>query len=270
MQVQNISNISFAGAKKTESKIKDDKSKKECSGHHIAHKKVKAAALAGSALGIGAVVLSVLLKARKGGNPVNLVDLKYTEMDALKIGAASVLGGLAGGTILDSKENTKPKIRESIQQFGGNILFPVSILALNNKILDKLNIKMPQIKDSAKIVERLKSFLKSDDKAIKILGKTNSAIKHLPRVAVTVASLIGGMELGNVVMAKLNEKIFKSKVRHEVVPSDYTAHLDDMCLTASFISENPAIQRFTSKLLPLTFLVAGYKSGAHRKEQDHA
>ncbi len=270
MKVQNISNVSFAGTKKTIVKPQEDKLKNQASEGPSHNEKVKLAALAGSALGISSIVLATLLKARKGGNPVNLVDLKYTEIDALKIGAASVLGGLTGGVLADTKENTKPKIRESIQQFGGNILFPVSILALNNKILDKINIKMPQIKDSAKIVDKLKSFLKSDDKAIKILGKTNSAIKHLPRVAVTVASLIGGMELGNIVMTKLNEKIFKGKVKHHVEPSDYTAHLDDICLTASFISENPAIQRFTSKLLPLTFLVAGYKSGAHRKEQDHA
>lgn len=268
MQVQNISNVSFAGTKKTNTKPH----REDFSPVNYDRKRnvVKAAALLGSAAGIGSIVLAMLLKAKKGGNPVNIVDLKYSEMDALKLGAASVLGGLTGGLLSDSKQNRKPKVRESIQQFGGNILFPVGLLAINNKILEKINIKMPQIKDSAKIVEKLKSFLKSDDKALNVLAKTNSAIKHIPRVAVTVASLIGGMELGNFVIKKINNKIFKEKVNHHIEVSDYTAHLDDLCLTASFISESPAIQRFTSKLLPLTFLVAGYKSGAHRKEQDHA
>ncbi len=209
-------------------------------------KKIKAGAIIGSAAGIAASVAGVYLHAKKGNPAASIKNLAYSEADVLLIGAGSVLGGLAGGVISDKKpENVKPKLREASQQFIGNMVFPIGTMALGHKLLDKANIKMPQIPSTSKIAQT-----------------ANTALKVLPKTVVTVASLMGGMEIGNKVMNKINNKVFKEEVHHDVKPEDYLVHADDICLTANMVlKDTKAISAVTSKVLPLTFLVSGAKTG---------
>lgn len=214
-------------------------------------RKVAAASIAGSAIGIAASVAGIYTLAKKGNPALTLKKLSYDEKDVLIIGAGSVLGGLAGGIVADrNKENVKPKLREASQQFFGNMLFPLGFLSIGNNILEKTKFKLPKIN--------------SNSKPARIV---NGVFSLLPKVAVTVASLVGGMEIGNNVMNKVNNKIFKEDVKHEVNIEDYFVHADDLCLTANMLLKDAKlISRLTSKVLPATFIVAGSKTGMQASE----
>lgn len=214
-------------------------------------KKVNAASIAGSAIGIAGAVAGVYAMAKKGNPKISLKNLAYEEKDVLLIGASSVLGGLTGGLLADKdKSNVKPKLREASQQFVGNMVFPLGFLATGNKILDKTGFKLPKIN--------------SDSKYAKI---ANAILAVTPKIAVTLTALIGGMKIGNNIINKVNNKIFKEEVKHEVEPEDFLVHADDLCLTANMLLKDAkSISAITSKILPATFIVAGSKVGMQKHE----
>lgn len=209
-------------------------------------KKVKIASYIGSAVGIAGAVAGVYAMAKKGNPTTTLKNLSYNEKDVLLIGASSVLGGLTGGLIADKdKKNVVPKLREASQQLVGCTIIPVSLLSLGNKVLEKTNFKLPQIKSNSKSAKML-----------------NGVLAVLPKVAMTIGCLTGGMHVGNRVMNKLNNKIFNEKVQHEVKPEDFLVHADDLCLTANMVLKDVApLASVTSKILPMTFIVSGAKTG---------
>ncbi len=205
-------------------------------------KRVTAASIAGSAIGIGAAVAGVYAMAKRRNPMTTLKNLTYEEGDVLLIGAGSVLGGLTGGLMADKNKNNKTlKLREASQQFIGNMVFPISILAGANKLLNKYVIK-----------------------SLENLSARDMVIK----TAVCIASLVGGMELGNAVMNRVNNKIFKEEIKHDVHAEDYLVHADDLCLTANMVLKDfKQISAITSKILPLTFIVAGSKTGMQQSEK---
>lgn len=216
-------------------------------------RKVVAASIAGSAIGIAGAVAGIYAMAKKGNPAAGLKNLSYNEKDVLLIGAGSVIGGLAGGLAADGKkENVKPKLREASQQFLGNMLCPIGLLAAGNKILEKTNFKLPKINSNSKPAQII-----------------NGVTSVLPKVVITVASLVGGMEIGNKVMNKVNNKIFKEDVKHDVNVEDYFVHADDLCLTANMLLKDArVISRLTSRVLPATFIVAGSKTGMQGIKED--
>lgn len=271
MQVQNVSN------KQITNKARTGKKREYVSSEHN-DRKVKVASLVGSATGIAIILGGILTKnhkkmlnetaaeaqklgvavetllkekAAKSAGKIKPLPLDKPE-DLLKLAAGSILGGLTGGLLTDKKENAKPKVRESLQQFFGNITIPVSILALNMHLLDKSKFSMPLLKATRKYANKL-----------------NPVIKEVPRIGITIASLFGGLALGNKVMNKVNDKIFKGKENREVKPSDFSAHADDLCFASSFIfKDGSAIKGVISRILPATFLVAGYEAGTHKAQEN--
>ena len=209
-------------------------------------KRTQIASVAGSLVGIAGAVAGVYAMAKKSNPSITLKNLNYSEKDVLLIGAGSVLGGLTGGYLADkNKKNKKAKLREASQQFFGNIACPVGLLAVGNKLLDKTKFKLPKINSSSKPAQIV-----------------NAVTSVLPKVVVTVASLVGGMELGNKIMNNVNNKIFKEEVKHDVKAEDYLVHADDICLTANMLLKDArSISALTSKVLPLTFVLAGSKTG---------
>lgn len=195
-----------------------------------------AGSVIGSAIGIGGAVAGVYALAKKGNPAVSLKNLAYEEKDVFMIGAGSVLGGLAGGILTDDdKNNVKPKLREASQQFFGSLACPLGLLAVGNHLLEKHNVK-----------------------------------GILPKVAVVLGSLFTGMEVGNAVMNKVNNKIFKENIKHDVKPSDYLVHADDLCLTASMVLKDvKSISAVTSKILPATLIMAGTKTGTKKAGEEH-
>ena len=212
---------------------------------------VTAASIAGSAIGVAGTVAGLYAIAKKGNPATTLLNLKYAEKDALLIGAGSIVGGLAGGLIADhNKENVTPKLREASQQFVGNTLFPIATSAFANKALDKSGFKLPQIKSTSKVAQI-----------------ANVALAAAPKVVVTLASLIGGMQVGNKFMNAVNNKIYKEDVKHSIAPEDMLVHSDDICLTANMLlKDTKVISSITSKALPLTMIIPGAKAGMQQKE----
>ena len=209
-------------------------------------KRVKVASVIGSAIGITAAVAGIYAMAKKRNPDTKLHNLTYEEKDVLLIGAGSVLGGLTGGLLSDeNKNNIKPKLREASQQFFGSMMCPIGLLALANKGLEKLNYTPPKIPNNVKGAKAL-----------------NVIIGALPKVAVTIGSIVAGMEIGNKIMNKVNNKIFKEEVKHDVEASDYLVHADDICLAANLLlKDTKSISKITSKALPATFILAGIKTG---------
>lgn len=214
-------------------------------------KKVIAGATIGSALGIAGAVAGVYHMAKKGDPKLLLRNLAYEEKDVLLIGAGSVLGGLTGGLLTDKeKKNTVPKIREATEQMVGCIALPVGLLAVGNKLLDKANIKMPQLKSASTMAEYV-----------------NNALKHLPKVLTTVGCLVAGMFLGHEIMTKVNNKIFKEEDNHKIEAKDFLVHTDDLCVASSLIfKDTEKISKVTNKLLPLSFILSGIKTGTRQAE----
>lgn len=218
-------------------------------------KRTTVGATIGSAMGIAASVAGVYALAKKGKPALALKNLWYSEKDALLIGAGSVIGGLAGGVIADKDSgNNKYKVREALQQFVGNTLFPIGFLMAGNKLLDKTGFKLPKIKTNNKLARVL-----------------NPVISVLPRVAVTIATLSGGMKVGNAVVNKFNNKVFKQELKHDIKPEDCLVHADDICLTANMLLKDVSkLSLLTQRTLPLAFLVSGAKTGTAQKPKDMA
>lgn len=207
---------------------------------------VKIASIAGSAIGIAGAVAGIYAMAKKGNPAASLKNFAFNEKDILLLGTGSILGGLTGGLIADKeKNNKKPKLREASQQLFGCTMIPVGFLALGNKVLEKTNFKLPQLKSNSKPARAI-----------------NGMLAVLPKVAVTIGSLVGGMQVGNKVMNKVNNKIFKEDIKRDIKPEDFLVHTDDLCLTANMVLKDIGpVSAVTSKILPATFLVAGAKTG---------
>ena len=216
---------------------------------NINQKRVKTASYIGSAIGITTAVGGIYKSAQKGNPNLKFKNLTYAENDILKIGAGSILGGLTGGLLTDkNKENQKPKIKEAIQQFFGSLLCPLGVLAGAEKLLEKSKFKLPHIKTSSKLL--------------------NNTVTALPKITVTVGSLIAGMNIGNKLVNKINNKIFKENETHKVHASDYIVHTDDLCVGVNLILKDvKSISMITSKILPFAFILSGAKTGSQEKQK---
>ena len=230
-------NISTIGA--AANKMKSD----------IEDKKVLLSSAIGSGAGIMCSV-SMVYKLKKNMNSaLKFKNITYNEKDILAIGAGSVTGGLVGGLASDKDKNNRvPKLREAAMQFFGSLLSPLIILSGANKLLEKSEIKMPEIQGSSKIIK-----------------SANVLISALPKITVTILSLIAGMNIGNKIMNKVNNKIFGQDENRKVHASDYLVHADDICIGANLLFKDAKqITTITSRLLPVSFILAGTKSGIQK------
>ncbi len=219
--------------------------------HRESNNKVKLASIAGSSVGIAVTLATLLSKAKKGNPATTFRSLSYEEPEMIKLGLASVVGGMAGGIAADNKKNSKAKVKEAIQQALGNIITPVGLLAINTRLLEKSGLKFPIIKGNNKFVKF-----------------ANQSLGALPRVVVTIASLVAGMKIGHTIVDKLNEKIFHEKEKRQIKASDYSAHVDDLCLVSSLMLKDSAVKTVTSKMIPLSMMISGFEAGT--KQEEHS
>ena len=209
-------------------------------------KTVMTASVLGSATGITLAVAGIYSLAKKKNPVVSLKNLTYDEKDILMIGAGSIAGGLTAGLASDKNEKNKtPKLREASLQFFGSLACPLGILAVANHVLDKSKFELPKIQGTSKAV-----------------NIANTVIAALPKIAVTIGSLVSGMHIGNKIMNKVKNTIFKQQEHREVHASDYLVHADDICVAASLLlKDSKSISAITSKALPASFILAGVKTG---------
>ena len=136
-------------------------------------------------------------------------------------------------------------MREATLQFFGSLACPLGILAVANRQLEKSGFRLPKINGNSKAVKQ-----------------ANIVIEALPKIAVTIGSLVAGMNIGNRIMNKVNNKIFGQHEDRKVHASDYLVHADDVCVAASLLlKDNKSIAAITSKARPASFILAGTKTG---------
>lgn len=180
----------------------------------------------------------------------NLAHIKYdnekNEVEWLvgRLAIGSVGGGLAGGLLLDKKENRKAKYREAIIQLVGNILTPLACVDLGMKGFNKF------------IDPKLQ-------KALKLSEKTRS----IPGMAASAGLLGVAIILGNKVGNYLNAKLFRVNDKRKLKLTDMSPHIDDACLALSLVpSENSStIGTYLKRIIPAALMIAGYSTGTAQK-----
>ena len=224
-----------------------------CSLPHI-HKEPPAKVKIGSALGaaagaLGAVYCIARYQSRGLKKAVNIFNVKYNEIGIQSVALASLAGGLAAGIALDEKQHKKAKIREGIHQAIANIMFPLILIGGANKIYDKIkpSIKIPQLKGSSEICKF-----------------ANKAFQIIPRLAVTMAGLVGGVYLGTKVSNKLSERDEHHCHPRQVKPMDFICHPDDVATALVLADKNGSVQKIVGKIIPPIFTLCGYEAGIKR------
>ena len=203
-------------------------------GENSYSKKERAVITGMTVLGTAA---SCALLAKKSGYSLNpakmlknikksfLANVKFHDKEVITIGAGSCIGGLAGGYMVDKNpENRKAKRRETVMQLG--------------------NISIPII-----TVETFAKFGKKFGK----LAQATSAI----------AGIFTGVYVANILMNKLGNLLFRNKNERGVKATDFSAHVDDMVVAASYISVNKYVHSI-ARIVPLALMIPGYEVGTKK------
>jgi len=148
----------------------------------------------------------------------------------VSMGAGSILGGLAGGFIIDkNKQNRKSKAREALLQMG-NVSIPILVV----------------------------------DKAV-----VNGICKNSKPVVKAIAGLAGlfaGVGLANIIMNKINNLIFNNKNEERGVKlSDFSAHVDDLLAASECIFKNNIVHAL-GRIIPIALTIPGYETGKKQAE----
>lgn len=201
-------------------------------------KKQKAVVACTTALGVAG---SLALLAKRAGRSLKpskmfkdiknsyLARVQYHDKEVISIGAGSCLGGLVGGYIIDKNpENRKAKRREAVMQLG--------------------NVSIPIL-----TVEGFANIAKKWNKTARSLF--------------AVAGIFTGVYLANILMNTFSNVLFKSKSGERgVKATDFSAHLDDAVVAASYISDAKLVHYF-ARIIPLALMFAGNEVGCKEKQQ---
>ena len=174
-----------------------------------------------------------------------LAETEYKTAKIVTIGAGSILGGLAGGKLFGDKKDTNARLREGIVQIA-NITFPIAIVEALSYGGTLLSSKL------------MPNWVKSEN-------FFKQAATKLPPAAGAMVGLLSGMYLGNKYSNKLNEKLFNKKDNRPIELTDFSAHVDDIGVAATFVAPNNIIIKGISRLIPAALLVAGYESGTKKE-----
>ena len=199
---------------------------------------VKRAALAGSAAATLAYLFVLAKSAKRGSFKVkDMFNIDFKNMfKVMGLATSAVIGGLAGGLIVDDKRNRKAKIKESIHQFLGNVVTPITIVGLAGEAIEKRKF---------------------------------SRVKEISLSALAaVAGVAGGVTGGNWVASKVNKAIFKEDDKRKVGVKDFCIHVDDLLTVAALTPIGDKIKGFISKALPAIFLICGYEAGIKKAKPE--
>ena len=221
-------------------------------------RKQKIGALTGAVLGTCAALM-VLAKFDKTKaysiNPLKMFKGKikdsylangvYRTNQIISMGIGSILGGIIGGSLTDDKKNLKPKLREGIVQII-NVSMPIAFVegltVAGNYLASKI---MPKWYSSKNILKQ--------------------GVTRLPAAIGAMAGLVGGIKVGNIISNKINEKLFHKKDDRPVKLKDFSAHLDDVAVAATFISPENIVTKAVSRAIPVAIFVPGYESGTKKE-----
>lgn len=192
---------------------------------------VKRAALAGSAATTLAYLFAVAKFAKKGSFKVkDMFNVDFKNMfKVMGLATSAVVGGLLGGMAADTKENRKPKLKEAVHQFLGNVVTPITIVGIAGEAIEKRKF---------------------------------SRVKEITLSALAAVAGVGaGVTAGNWAASKVNKAIFKENDDRKVKAKDFCIHVDDLLTVAALTPIGDKIKGFISKALPAIFLICGYEAG---------
>ena len=228
--------------------------KRPCCHHPHPHKeppaKVKVGSLVGAATGaLGAAFLLAKHQSKLLKKPVNILNMKYSELGIQAVATSSLVGGLAAGVALDEPKYRKAKFREGVHQAIANIMFPILLIGTANKLYEKVKpkVKLPQLPNTTKL-----------NKVV------NATIQVLPNLAITAAGLVGGVCLGTKVSNKINECAEHHCHERKVKPLDFIYHPDDVATALVLADKNGVVQKVVGKVIPPIFTLCGYETGIKR------
>ena len=155
-----------------------------------------------------------------------LAKVDFEMKPVIGLGAGSCLGGLTGGYLTTkNKEDRKAIKRETVLQFG-NISIPIITVGLTYKFTERF-------------------------------GKIPSAFASIGAVFV-------GVYLANYLMNKLGNALFHNKDEaRKVKTTDFSAHLDDFVLAATYISKSDLVHAI-GRFVPVALMVPGNEIGNKR------
>ena len=177
----------------------------------------------------------------------HILNLSFNNWkNVVAVGTGSIAGGLVGGAIFDKKENFQAKVREGVTQMF-NIAAPIFLVDKLSGLGKKLSTStMPNWGNSKNVLKY--------------------ATTKIPQTVGAAIGLAGGMYLGNRISRKVNETVFHKKDNRPIKWEDFSAHVDDIGVAATFIAkENNIIVKGISKLIPLALIVPGVEVG-NKKE----
>ena len=171
-----------------------------------------------------------------------LGSVNYETKEVIGMGIGSCLGGLLGGALFDKrKKNFKEKVEEGIVQIT-NISLPIAFVQGLSSV-------------GGKVTKSLQPWVKKGGITRKIMAET-------PKVFGSMVGLVSGMYLGNRLSHQINKHIFNKQVDDRPVKiKDFAAHIDDICLAATFVAQSNPITQSVSRIIPLALCVAGNETG---------
>ena len=176
-----------------------------------------------------------------------LMKAEYKTGQIVTIGAGSILGGIIGGRIFGDKKDSNARVREGIVQIA-NISVPIATVELLSRLGNKFSERvMPNFYNS-------KNFFKQ-------------AFSRMPAAVGAMSGLMCGMYLGNKLSNKLNEKMFHKKDDRPIKMKDFSAHVDDIGVAATFVAPDNLLTKIISRLIPAALLVAGYETGTKKETE---
>ncbi len=180
--------------------------------------------------------------------------LELEEKEIMLIGASSVLGGLVGGVAFDDKKHTVAKLKESLNQYFGNIIVPLAFVAVPSRFY----------KNNKETIQKYVPQFKNPNKS-KGLKFANTFMRAIPPIGLTGVFLGAGIIAGNRVSNFINEKLYHRKVEREIRPTDFAPHLDDVGLAVTLMAPETVAGSVISKFIPLALMVAGNKVGTSKE-----
>ncbi len=171
-----------------------------------------------------------------------LFSKKYKSKEVISMGLGSISGGLVGGKLFDMRQdNMKEKVQEGVNQI--------------------LNISVPVvfveglITAGEKIEGGMKDWVSKGGKLRKVAGK-------LPSVTGAMIGLVTGMYAGNRLAYAVNKNLLgKKEDDRPIKVSDFSAHLDDVCVAATLIDEKSSVINAAARIIPVALGVAGCEVG---------
>ena len=257
-RINNINTTSFTHSTNNKKERKDSNAKL-----------VNNVSIATSALGVGIAYACIAKKQGFSLNPkkimqtpvkdwalIKLFDKKnpnrklinLEEKEILTMAGSSVLGGFAGGAIVDDKSNLKAKTREALNQILGNVLVPVACVGGVSRLYDKYK---------AQILEHVPQ-IKSSKKAAQIFNKT---LRYMPSSLLTIAGLGTGIVVGNKVSNFINEKIYNKKVDRKIKGTDFAPHVDDLSMAITLMAKKSKLSTAITNTVPVFLCFPGIETG---------